>query len=346
MTVARRLGNPACLALVLAGAWFALWQPGNLPERLEIAAELSALADRFANPVLEVHAGLALYFSAAAQGQLERARTALARAARSAEALGQPALRLRVAYAEGGCAILDGRFDDAERFAAEGLRIAQRLGMPDGLGAYHAQLSAVRVTRGCRDDALDHARVCAQQLPFGPIKAGLAWALAGAGKTAEAKAVIASLGGSSLSGIMPDYGQMAALMMLGAASVELGDLELARRIHHELLPYRAEIGVSQGMAFGPVAHWLGGLAAFLGRLDEADEFFAFAAELQEATGAHGWLVHTRVAWARLLLQRDQHGDRERARRLAVAAVELADELGAPLLAEQARELLATNAAPG
>jgi hypothetical protein len=60
------------------------------------------------------------------------------------------------------------------------------------------------------------------------------------------------------------------------------------------VPYRGQISVTQGLSCGPVAYWLGRLPAVLGRLDEAHDHFAFAAELQERTGARGWLVQTRL----------------------------------------------------
>ena len=107
-------------------------------------------------------------------------------------------------------------------------------------------------------------------------------------------------------------------------------------------PYRGQMIVAQANGIGPVGYFLGLLAVVLGRLDEADEHFAFAAELQERTGARGLLVQTRLGWARLLLQRGEPGDGERARRLAAAAAELAEDLDIPVFAEQALDLLAMN----
>src|SRR5207302_8128406 len=49
VTVARRLDDPACLAHVLGMAGSALSAPGTLPERLDLAAELSELAGQFAD---------------------------------------------------------------------------------------------------------------------------------------------------------------------------------------------------------------------------------------------------------------------------------------------------------
>ena len=138
--------------------------------------------------------------------------------------------------------------------------------------------------------------------------------------------------------------RVAVLAGLGDAAVTLGDRDLARRLHDELLPYRQQMAVVQAVGVGPVAHYLGRMAALLGHPDEADEHFANACDLQERTGARGLLVPTRLEWARLLLQRGEPGDGDRARALAGAAAQLADELDTPALRDRAVEALATSRA--
>jgi hypothetical protein len=94
--------------------------------------------------------------------------------------------------------------------------------------------------------------------------------------------------------------------------------------------------LAQVSALGPVAHYLGVLAAVLGWAEEADAHLRHAAELAERTRARGLLVRTRLEWARVSLTR---GDSTGAAALAGAAQELATELDAPELARQAAELL-------
>ena len=54
VAIARRLADATCLGQVLGGAVFALWEPGTLPERLEIATELHDLARGSGDPLLEI----------------------------------------------------------------------------------------------------------------------------------------------------------------------------------------------------------------------------------------------------------------------------------------------------
>jgi tetratricopeptide (TPR) repeat protein len=338
VAVARRVADPTCLAQVLGSACFALWQLGNLAERVEMAAEMGRLAEREADAVLKFHAGLALCLCATQQGDLDRARAVLGNVTALAEELGRPALRLQALRVAGAHAMLDGRFADLERLATEALRIAEALGTQEGRRNYHAQMGGRCLVQGDLSDVVEHVNGAA--VPVAGMQAALAWALAEAGQVDEARAIVAAEG-SSFGDIPANYLQETTLVGLAAAAVALGDVDLARWLYPELLPYRAQIHTGFSASFGPIAHHLGRLAALLGFLDEADDHFAFAAALQERTGARGWLPQTRLEWARLLLRRARPGDGEMAHTQAGAAVELADDLGAPALAARGRQLLDT-----
>ena len=111
----RRTGRRRSVLLgprVPAVAGYALWLPDTLAERLAIAEELNALAEPLGDPVVLIDAGVALWYAAAENGDLVRARAALARATAVADELGQPALRLRTLLAQQNCAMLDGRLAD------------------------------------------------------------------------------------------------------------------------------------------------------------------------------------------------------------------------------------------
>jgi tetratricopeptide (TPR) repeat protein len=343
--VARRTGDLACLAQVLGHACFALWQPGNLPERVEIATELSELAEALGDPVLEIEAGVALYYATAMYGHMYRARAALAMAGNAAEDLGQPAPRLRVLLAQQSCALLDGRFADFKRYAAEALYVGEALRNPDAGWLHRSDSGTMHYLRGEIGEALEGFLIGVELIPHPCMKAAVALAYAETGAHLEAVGILAGLGGASLAGIPRDYMWMLSLAFTAAACGVLRDVELAARLFQELLPYRAQMVSAQVGALGPVAHYVGLLAGVLERYDEAEEHFAYACDLAERTGARGLLVRTRLEWARLVAGRDGPGDRERARHLAASARDLAHELDAPVLAEQACALLVVTAFP-
>lgn len=339
VAVARRLDDPACLGRVLAVAGFALWNPDTLAERVEIATELSGLADQSGDPVLEIDAGLALYYATATDGDFDRAREALATATRAAGELGQPAFRLRGLLAQQSSAMLDGRFADFNRFAAEALHLGEALGNPDAGAIHQADGAIMRLLSGRVVEALEGMAAAADVMPPCLLNPFRAWAQAEAGRLSEAAALVAAIGGAALRDIPRNYVRLGVLTALAGACGPLGDQELARTLRHELLPCRNQWALAQVSALGPVAHYLGVLAAVLGDTDEADGHFACAAELAERTRARGVLVRTRLEWARCLLERGGPGDGERGRDLATAARELAHEIDSPQLAERASELL-------
>ena len=72
-------------------------------------------------------------------------------------------------------------------------------------------------------------------------------------------------------------------------------------------------------AYGPVSYYLGDLAAVLGRYDQADTYYAHAAQFNHRAGAKFFTANTDLAWGKMLAERDAPGDRERARHLLTAA---------------------------
>jgi DNA-binding SARP family transcriptional activator len=341
VAVARRLDEPACLGWVLGQAAFALWEPATLPERLDIATELYELARRQGDPVLEIDAGVALYYAAAQHGDAHLAREALSMATRAADALGQPARRLRVLVAQENCAMLDGRFADFTRFAAEALHLGEALGSPDRFINYYGDGAFCLLLRGRAGEALEVLKNVLDDIPAIFADLFLPWFLTELGQDAEAAEHIAHLGGSTLRDLPSQgYAWVYSLVCLCPPCAALGDRQLARRLYDELLPYRRQIVMGQVSTMGPVAHYLGLLAGALDRLEDAEEHFAFACDLAERTGARGVLVRTRLEWARLALHRNAHGDAEWARELAAAALDLSEELDTPDLGKQAATLLA------
>jgi DNA-binding NarL/FixJ family response regulator len=81
----------------------------------------------------------------------------------------------------------------------------------------------------------------------------------------------------------------------------------------------------------------------MGKWEEAAGHFEAALASQARTQALAWLARTRYDFARLLLVRGKHPDRERASGLLVAALEAAHQIGMPRLVEQVAALQAAEA---
>jgi len=111
-------------------------------------------------------------------------------------------------------------------------------------------------------------------------------------------------------------------------------------LYQRLLPWHDQFATTHTTLNGAVSHYLGLLAQTLGRHDEADQWFAEALVLHEAMHAPFFVALTQAAWAGLLADRDQLGDRERAAALIAAALRAAADRGYGYIERDAREVLA------
>jgi len=78
---------------------------------------------------------------------------------------------------------------------------------------------------------------------------------------------------------------MTGMVDFADAAIECGEPSYAAPLFERLEPWAGQLPVTGASALGPVSHYLGGLATVLGRLDEADAYFAHAAAMSEGMGA-------------------------------------------------------------
>lgn len=116
---------------------------------------------------------------------------------------------------------------------------------------------------------------------------------------------------------------------MAEACAALADGARAKTLYELALPFTERyVFVGYGaICGGSIAHYLGLLAATMGRLDDAESHFADAMERNARIGGTVWLARTRVDFARALLDRGRPGDRERAGTLLEQALAAASELG-------------------
>jgi tetratricopeptide (TPR) repeat protein len=338
LSLARQTHDPAALAQVLAAVWFATWGPASLTERLPMVAELGELAGRLEDRTYELHAGLAVFLTASEAADMERADTGLAACARVAEELGQPLLRWRTIHLQTHRAIAAGRFDDVERLAVEGLHLGEAIGQPDARAFLTGSLGLVRILQGRPEDAAELLSPAVQRFPVMWYAAALAWARAEEGRVDEAAAMLADLRADLAAGLARDYLRLASLCALTRTAHRLADTAAAHDLHGLLLPHGAGMAVAQNVWIGPVTHDLALLETVLGRYDAADEHFATAVDIQDRIGARGTVIHSRLEWAAMLLQRDHGEDRDRARLLLDQARAGCREVGLPRIEARIAEL--------
>jgi ATP/maltotriose-dependent transcriptional regulator MalT len=103
------------------------------------------------------------------------------------------------------------------------------------------------------------------------------------------------------------------------ACVACRDNTIAAALFDRLEPFADHVPTNLSAAYDTVSYHLGALAALLGRYDQADTYYAQAAQFNHRAGAKFFAGNTNLAWGKMLAERDKRGDRERARHLLTAA---------------------------
>jgi hypothetical protein len=132
---------------------------------------------------------------------------------------------------------------------------------------------------------------------------------------------------------------LAGQMLWAEAVTHCGHRPAAKALYQLVLPWHDQFATSHITAQGSVAHYLGCLAHTLDLHLEADEWFRQALAFHEAMEAPFFVALTQAAWAGLLADRDQPGDRQRARALAEAALPVAGARGYGYVERDARSVI-------
>jgi tetratricopeptide (TPR) repeat protein len=118
------------------------------------------------------------------------------------------------------------------------------------------------------------------------------------------------------------------LSLLAEVAAHVHDRDRAAVLYRLLAPYARVNAMASGeVALGPVARYLGILAATTSRWEDAARHFEDALALSARIGARPLLAHTQDDYAHMLLARHRPGDRARALELLDEAVSTYEELG-------------------
>jgi len=88
------------------------------------------------------------------------------------------------------------------------------------------------------------------------------------------------------------------------------------------------------VCYGALSRYLGALATTLESWNEAAQHFEDALAMNARMNARPWLAHTQHQYGKMLLARDQSGDRDKAIALLESALVTARELGMPSVGER------------
>jgi tetratricopeptide (TPR) repeat protein len=249
-----------------------------------------------------------------------------------------------VILARGGSAFTEGRFDEAETFlkgAHEIGRVAQSF---TTLAAVQGALSLLHEQQGRAMEDLPHLASIAARFPLILWRVAVAARHAVSGQAEEARREFESLAANDFSDVPRDMMWLHNMSRLSDLVILFGDARRAAILYGLLLPYRDRCVVVGGLTAsrGTVSRYLGGLATMLSRYDEAERHFEHSLEITTRMHARIWVAHTQHDYARMLVARNEPGDREKAAALAEEALAIARKVGMKPLEAKLRELRAAT----
>ncbi|HKY77124.1 MAG TPA: AAA family ATPase [Acidimicrobiia bacterium] len=340
LALARRLGDTAALADVLANRHFTISEPDTLDERLALTSELLGLTEHLSDPVTRAHALWVRQSVAMEVGDFVEADQCLDEFERVADELDHAFLRFFAMFCRASRVLVTGQIEEAERLAAATLAYGQDTGQPDALLLFSAQQFDVRFEQGRLGELEEGLREIVQRFPLYSLgRARLAFLYCELDQPDQARGVLEDRATGDLDGLPRDWSFLAVASLWTGVCAYLGDAPGASVLYGLLHPYRERLATSASRPNPSVSHYLGMLATTLRRFDDAAAHFAAAAATHESIGAPTWLARTRLEWARLLLARRAGGDVEQARVLLGQTLHTARELGLANVERRAAHLL-------
>jgi tetratricopeptide (TPR) repeat protein len=341
LETARRLADPATVAHVLLPRYFTIAGPENLPERLDNTAELLAVTDQLKDPQIRSRAVVLRFRALMEAGRVDEADRFIEEAERLTADLGQPTVRWFWLYHRFGRLLLAGQLEEADHLSHHIRELGTASGQPDAGLVFMLEQLAIRFAQGRlgEREALLLDVVAKYPVRIHLTQGLLAVLYCETGRADEARRHLGSLDVPELSLVQRNSLWILDMVYTAIAVAHLGDVSQARLLLDILAPYADQFSMTGGVCMGSVAHYLGLLAAALGRWDEAESRFAAAAETHERIGAPTFLALTRLEWARMLLARRQPGGTDRAGELLGQALATARELGLANVERQAVGLM-------
>jgi DNA-binding SARP family transcriptional activator/tetratricopeptide (TPR) repeat protein len=335
--IARRLGDKETVAYTLTSLFMATWGP-DVDELVTIAEEVDRLADETGSTDVALDA-LTLMGVVAWLTLADEAETADSAYHALAGQLGQAAPKWQGAMQNALWAVFRGEFANAEELEEQALRSGYARSS-DADCSYRLAMFIMRRAQGRLAEVENLIREAVDQYPgYRSFRCFIPLLELELGRQHEARRAFDDLADAEFAALPRDSEWLFCLALLGEVAAHLHDRDRAALLYRLLGPYARVNAMAAGeVALGPVARYLGILAATTSRWEEAAGHFEDAVAMNAKMGARPALAYTQHDYARMLLARDQHGDREKALELLGGAVSIYQELGMDSWAQAATEL--------
>jgi hypothetical protein len=292
----------------------ALWTPDGLPERLEVAEEMVALAREHHRPEQQLQGRNWLCADLWEAGDIDRFEQQTTEHAQLARTLRLPTFRWYEPLWQAALAALRGEWGPAERLLAEAEQTGIQAGdrnAPLFAAGLRVQMRVARHQFTDEDLAIVEQHV--RESPASPAwRCMRCWLAAQAGNLTQAREDLAVLTRDDVAALPRDANWLSGLFELTQAVWLLGDRHRAEQLYDLLAPFQdRHISAMRGsFSWGSAEYTLARLASTKGDLDHAARHYDAALALERRWKARAWLVRTRAHYAEVLLERAAPGDRE------------------------------------
>ena len=309
LAMARRASDPRALARVLVLRNMTILAPDTLSERTANCYELLGLAEEVQDDTIRFDAAFHRGGTALEAGDAEAANDMVDLAARVASSLRQPRFLWQARLMQTAQAVFRGALDDAEFFADEALEIGRRSGQGADAFVFHTeQTLEIARWRGGLADQVEQLRPFAGQ-PAWDFGYSITRYLYEAGAVVEASDIYRRIVASRFLPLRRDMLAAPALYNLALLATRERDRATAEGLYAALQPF-ADAFANTTVAKPVGWHYLGMLAATMGRIDDAESDLRRAIAIHDMVGAPLFRAESEIELARVLLEHDDTTDVE------------------------------------
>ncbi len=292
VALAESSGDEGLLALALSHRFAVLYAAFADPRGcVELSRRLLRIADDRDDPGLRLSATISLAQSAMTLGQPDVVDRCLNQAHLLAEELDQPARLWLVQGWQAMRVAMRGRLDEAESLVLAAFELGTRTEQPDAPTWFAGQIFTLRHLAGRLPELIDEieAQVASQSEGIPAWRAAYALALAQAGRTDEAEAILDDFVAQGFARLPVDMLWLHGMAYLCGVAEALDRPDAAQALYDALAPHAGLFAHNGTIDAGPVDLHLGTMAHLFGDHEAAERHLADAAELCRRMDAPVWL---------------------------------------------------------
>ncbi len=323
IALARSCDDATTTLHVLIYAQRALICPSMRAERHAWMTEALALADELRDPFFQCLALDSLMQCELEHAKRERFDEILQTKAGIIETLPDANLQWSHTFHLALRAVVDGDLEKAEELATKALDLGLETGQEDALIIYGAQLINIRMRQGRMAELVPLLEDAVASRPrLHVYRAVLAVGYAEADDEPRCRQLLDAEYAAGFA-VPEDTNCLTTYAYWADSAIRTGHTEAADVLLGRITLFADHLPTT-GVSTSPVmAHSIGRIQHFLGRLDAADAAYGQALQLHERLQCPIFVSTTQAAWAALLADRDRRDDRVRARTLAGQARQIA-----------------------